>query len=361
VATSFLVAVDGLDPSPKRRSGDISATGVYFDTDRDMGVAGTVQWLHLESFDSARVLRVMACVVRTVQLADATGQRIWGAAFEFMPESDAKADLVQDFVRYVLDLPSPDSRRLVVEGHADLRQGTVNTERRQLSVRSVVLQASWSMRAGERVRLDVVAPGMTRRMRLEGRAVRVAPRPLTAEGQQYDIEVAIDEETARPVRIHSSMSFPAVRPVDAAAVGSLPEAKDLAAASDALDDLLSALILPPDDPGSPRRHHLSGEMSRIRLPSLLQLFEIERMTGKISVKRPAGDARIFVRDGQVVDVEPLAVGSVARAVIGELLASEVGTFQFTLEPVERPDRVGVGTTALLLDLAREGDEARRPH
>jgi hypothetical protein len=95
VAAAFLVAIDGLDATPRRRTGDISTTGVYFDTDRDIGTAGTVQWLHLESFDSARVIRVMACVVRTVQLADASGQRVWGAAFEFMPESDEKAALVQ--------------------------------------------------------------------------------------------------------------------------------------------------------------------------------------------------------------------------------------------------------------------------
>jgi hypothetical protein len=369
VSTAFLVAIDGIDAAPRRRTGDISATGVYFDMDRDIGAAGTVQWLHLESFDSARVLRVMACVVRTVQLSDASGHRVWGAAFEFMPESDEKAVLVQEFVRYVLDLRSPDSVAPRIAERLDARVDDHKAQVRQLSVRSVVLQTSWAMAPGERVRLDIVAPGMTRRIRLEGRAVRVAPR-VTKERRPggYDIEVEIDHETARPVRIHSSLSFPAVRPEDAeAAKGSIPAAppssRTLAPASEALDDLLAALILPPEETSPPRRHHLSGEMSRIRLPSLLALFEMDRMTGKVSVKRRVGGAatefRVYVRDGQVFDVEPI-LSRTRRDVLAELLASDDGTFQFTLEPVDRPDRIGVSTTALLLDLARESDEAGRP-
>jgi hypothetical protein len=361
VATAFLVAVDGLDAKPRRRTGDISATGVYFDMDRDIGAAGTVQWLHLESFDSARVLRVMACVVRTVQLSDASGQRVWGAAFEFMPESDEKAVLVQEFVRYVLDLRSPDAGAPRIVERLDARVDDQKAQVRQLSVSSVVLQTSWAMAPGERVRLDIVAPGMTRRIRLEGRAVRVSPR-LTKERRPggYDIEVEIDQETARPVRLHSSQSLPAVRPEAAAsAKASAPEPRALGPASDALDDLLAALILPPEEASPPRRHHLSGEMSRIRLPSLLSLFEMDRMTGKVSVKRPGGESRIYVSEGRIFDVEP-TVGKTRREALTVLLGSDDGTFQFTLEPVLRPDRIGVSTTVLLLDLARESDEAGRP-
>ncbi len=363
VATAFLVAIDGLDATPRRRKGDISATGIYFDTDREIGAAGTVQWLHLESFDSARVIRVMACVVRTVQLSDVGGQRVWGAAFEFMPESDEKAGLVREFVRYVLELrraaylgetpsgppssPGKAAHELAADGHPQASQ---------LSVRSVKLHTSWAMVEGERVRVDIVAPGMTRRIRLEGRAVRVSPRVAAPRGSPdgFDIEVEVDQETARPVRLHSSLSFPAVRPDDPAGASPVPAP---APSSEALDDLLAALILPPEDP--PRRHHLSGQMARIGLPSLLSLIAMDRMTGRVSVTRPTGESHIYIRDGQVLDVEPTA-NRPRRAVLIELLGSEDGTFQFTLEEVLRPDRVGLTTTTLLLELARETDEARRP-
>jgi hypothetical protein len=242
----------------------------------------------------------------------------------------------------------------------DARVDDPTAEVRQLSVRNIVLQTSWAMAPGERVRVDIVAPGMTRRIRLEGRAVRVAPR-LTKERRPggFDIEVEIDQETARPVRLHSSQSLPAVTPEDLAKARAAPPESRRGAPSDALDDLLAALILPPEEASPPRRHHLSGEMSRIRLPSLLSLFEMDRMTGKVSVKRPGGESRIYVQEGQVFDIEP-ARGKTRREALTELLGSDDGTFQFTLEPVDRPNLVGVSTTALLLDLARVSDEAKRP-
>ena len=85
VATTFRVAIVGLETTPLPRQGDISATGVYFETDSDVGSAGTIHWLHLVSVDGARDLRVMAYVVRTAVMANVEGQRISGAAFEFMP------------------------------------------------------------------------------------------------------------------------------------------------------------------------------------------------------------------------------------------------------------------------------------
>jgi hypothetical protein len=69
VATTFLVAIEGLEPQPKPRQGDISATGIYFETTADVGSAGTIHWLHLVSPDGRREIRLMACVVRTVTVA----------------------------------------------------------------------------------------------------------------------------------------------------------------------------------------------------------------------------------------------------------------------------------------------------
>ena len=220
MATTFLVAIEGLEPQPEPRQGDISATGVYFETAATVGTAGTIHWLHLVSVDQVRELRVMACVVRTVVMAGADGEQISGAAFEFMPESDEAIASLHDFVRYALALrfsgidphiaPRLDAKALAKAG-----EGALNAARkamvRKLSVRSMVLETSWAIAPGEPVRVDIVAPGMTRRIRLEGRAIRVAPRTAT-NPSTYTIEVEVQEETDRPIRHHSSMTFGRVRP-----------------------------------------------------------------------------------------------------------------------------------------------------
>ena len=104
MATTFLVAIEGLDGKPEPRQGDISATGIYFETSADVGGAGTIHWLHLVSADLARQIRVMACVVRTAMMSGPDGGRFSGAAFEFMPESDDVIAGLHEFVRYALAL-----------------------------------------------------------------------------------------------------------------------------------------------------------------------------------------------------------------------------------------------------------------
>jgi hypothetical protein len=64
-----------------------------------------------------------------------------------------------------------------------------------------------------------------------------------------------------------------------------------------------------------------------------------------------------VNEGRLVDVTPVPEGSSPRAELSRLLAWTEGAFEFFVQPVQRPNRIGVGTTALLLDLAREEDEA----
>jgi hypothetical protein len=372
IATRFLVAVEGLDPAPVLRKGDISSTGVYFEIDRDVGDVGTVQSLALTSLDRSRSVRVMAHVVRTVKLADVAGRHISGAAFEFMPESDEAAALVHDFVRRVLSVrkqgetPSIAPRlgarvaEAASEGAAS-HDATVQS----LSVRTMVLETSWAIQPGEHLRVDIVAPGMTRRLRLDGLAVRVAPRPGTPS--RFDIEVEVQQEQKRPIRIDSTMAMSAMRldpeqlrqiEEEVTQPGVPPPAHD-DDVTHVLDELLSALILPPEDESARRRHtHLSGELSRIRLPTLFSLFEMEKLTGKLVVQSRDGEARVFVAGGRIVDVEPLAQGESPRAGVARLLAVDEGTFDFVVEKVQRADRLRTSTTALLLDLAREADEER---
>jgi len=373
IATRFLVAVEGLDPAPVLRKGDISSTGVYFEIDRDVGDVGTVQSLALTSLDRSRSVRVMAHVVRTVKLADVAGRHISGAAFEFMPESDEAAAQVHDFVRRVLSVrkqgetPSiaPRLGARVGDGASPDSASSHDATVQSLSVRTMVLETSWAIQPGEHLRVDIVAPGMTRRLRLDGLAVRVAPRPGTPA--RFDIEVEVQQEQKRPIRIDSTMAMNALR-IDPEQLRQIeeevtqpgvppPSADD--DVTHVLDELLSALILPPEDESARRRHtHLSGELSRIRLPTLFSLFEMEKLTGKLVVQTRGGEARVFFAGGRIVDVEPPVPGETPRAHIAHLLAIDAGTFDFVVESVQRVDRLRTTTTALLLDLAREADEER---
>ncbi len=368
VATTFLVAVEGVEKAPLPRQGDISQSGVYFETSADLGVVGTIHWLHLVSIDLERQVRVMAYVVRT-----AARGPLRGAAFEFMPESDEAVAALQNFVKYALGLRSV----LGIEPHIAPRLdaeaapnatplGARGAVVGKLSVRSMVLETSWAVSPGESLRVDIAAPGMTRRIRLEGKAVRVAPNSSgdATNPSSYTIEVEVQEETERPLA-HSSMSFAKVTPPPA---GQAPPARRSSPVEESivdeslrtLDDLLSSLIMPPgDDARRKRAHHLAGELSSVPLTTLVALFEMERMTGELVVRHGVEEARIFIDGGRLVDVEPLAPDEAGRTRMRSILGWKEGSFEFDVHPVQREDRIGMSTTALLLDLAREDDEADR--
>lgn len=374
VATSFLVAIDGIDAELTPRRGDISATGIYFETNTRVGDAGSVQFLVIASANRSHRISLMAHVVRTIALEDLQDGQLFGVAFEFMPESEDAAANVERFVQRILfDEPTDTSMspRLPARAESD-DLSDARAIVRQLSVRSMTLETSWGVQPGERLRVEIAAPGRARRLRLEGSAVRVTPRSGNAkDSPPYEIEVEFQSEVERPPRHASSMTLPAITPelITSYAVkpktqpeafqpaGATPGGEGEDEVSRVLDDLFSALIHPPPSV-RPKREHLSGLLSRIRLPTLCALFEMERLTGELTLRRDDKKAVIFVREGQLVDVVGEVEGDTPRAQIGKLLAWDDGAFEFVLGPVDRADRVGTSTTGLLLDLAREDDERR---
>ncbi len=245
--------------------------------------------------------------------------------------------------------------------------GSTDATVRQLSVRSIVLETSWAVALGEVVKIDIVPPGSAKTLQLRGRATSVMAPP-TPEAR-YQIEVEVDVEKPAPLHRRSSMSLAAVRPPPSApappgaprpqapAMDAAAARPDDGAVADTLDRLFATLIRPaePEPPREPARE-LSGALSRVRLPTLCSLFEMERMSGTLTLRRGAEIAVVFLRDGRLVDVEPSS-GS-PRARIGELLKWDEGEFEFAAGEVTREDRVATSTTALVLDLAREDDEAR---
>jgi hypothetical protein len=360
VTTEFFVAIQGLESEPVLREGNISMSGIYFVTEVDVGEVGMLSWLSVTTVDRTRTLQVMAHVVRQVRVADVDGKVAAGAAFEFVPESEAAAATVKDFVRYVLSMRREGVEPQVaprlgahVNADGDLKEASI----RQLSVRSMVLETNWMVTPGDIVFVDVHAPGMANRIRLQGRTIRITPTGGEEPPTRYTIELEIAQETERPL---GSMAPPPPGSGSPASVPLALHGMGDEEVSRTVDELLSALIMPPTTSAArPRRTHLSGLISRIPLPTLCALFDMERMTGKLVVRRGEETTSIYVREGQLLDVEPLASYATPRARLDSLLALKEGSFEFNVQPIDRENRVGIGTTALLLELARATDEAKR--
>ncbi len=393
VATPLSVAVQGVDEIPALRSGNISATGVYFEYERDIGDVGSLQLLHLGSVDGQRNIEVMAIVARVLDIADIAG-RVRGVALQFMPRNVEQEVQLRTFVDYVLKLPSPPKRTAMgdlgahlpgIQGpHIQPRlhawttpEGGAGADATldRLSVRSMLLETTMPFKPGDQVRVEVSAPGMTHSVKLKGRAVSVAESPATGDKPRYQIEVEVHDERGAPLMRSSSLAMPAVNPNAPPPEARTPSGNLVAAApahvehtdddfvGRTLEQLFSALIEPrhPGAAPAPRPQHLSGQLDRVRLPALFALFEMQKMTGVLIMHSFVHAARIFVRDGAIVDIEPrLANEATPRDAASRVFRWEVGSFEFEVGPVERADKVGMSVTALLLDLARESDEASRP-
>jgi len=364
-AGRFWVAVEGVDTELVPRRGDLSATGIFFETEFDIGEAGTVQWLHIASWDRVRTVTVMAHVVRAVTLAD-VHREIRGVALEFMPESDEAASNLCDLVRYVLEAPQERGEaqelrpRLAAKGAAASAGNDKETPVTvsKLSVQTMLLETDWTVPVGEDVRVEIIARGVRRPIRLEGRAVSVLPASPRGE-KRYRIAVQVKSELQGPLRRFSSVAMPAVTPAMGVPAVSSPPPE-----AGPLDQLLSALIQPPETP--PERGHLTGQLARIPFPALCSLMELERLGGVLTVRRPATAAatasttRLYLREGRFVDVEELEgdgrATSNPRAELGKLLACREGSFEFDVGDTPREDRIQASMTQLLLDLARVADE-----
>jgi hypothetical protein len=347
----FWVAVEGVDAELAPRQGDISATGMFFETEADVGDVGTVQWVHIASHDRTRTVHVMAYVVRVATLAD-VHREVRGVALEFMPESDDAAAKLAEFVRYVLENPIGDEAQIAPRVTARAAPPDHDVESvgvSRLSVQTLLLDTDWAVPVGEQVRVEIIARGVRRPIRVEGNAVSVLPA-VGPGPKRYRIAVQVTDEVKGPLkRFSSSMELSAVDPK-----AIMPKPKTVPPPNAGpLEPLLSALIQPPAEP--PERKHLAGLLSRIPFTTLCSLLELERLSGELTVRRD-GVVRLFVEEGRFVDVEPAPNGP--RAEIAKLIGCREGTFDFVVADTIRKDKIGQTMTQLLLDLARESDELR---
>lgn len=104
---------------------------------------------------------------------------------------------------------------------------------------------------------------------------------------------------------------------------------------------------------------LRGSLVEISIATLLSLFEFERKSGVLHIRRDGTDARLFVAGGRVVKVDGPDGFRDARARIMELLDWRLGRFEFNACEVVTGDELGLETQHLLLEHARVRDESSR--
>lgn len=308
----FWVAVEGVDEFPKLRNGNVSASGVYFETDRSVGEPGTVQWLHLASAENAAPVQVMGRVVRL-------NRQTHGVALEFMPQDDGTREELKRLVREVATI------RMQEEDGEEIAPRGAQPALSEQGVQRLMLETTLQMSVGEIVRLTIQTSDSGASIPLEGKVEHVVPMSR-AEGvtvNRVSIDVAARPGAGAPQQAH---------PSDGAAV-------DLR-----FNDLIATV---PDETEAPAGDDLQGSLTRIRLTSLLAFLERQRLSGELRLESGGRRATVYLSGGRLVDVESEPPFATPRTALASLLRWESGAFHFAAGEIDREDRLGIKRTTLL--------------
>ncbi|MBA3502028.1 MAG: DUF4388 domain-containing protein, partial [Deltaproteobacteria bacterium] len=116
----------------------------------------------------------------------------------------------------------------------------------------------------------------------------------------------------------------------------------------------------------PQHVVFSGDLAEIPLPALLTMFELERKSGQLALRRLSAhgayaNAWIDLDDGRIVNARSTELHADPRRVVMSLLDWTDGQFELTTSRDEElpPCELALQITHLLLEHARESDEARR--
>ncbi len=103
-----------------------------------------------------------------------------------------------------------------------------------------------------------------------------------------------------------------------------------------------------------RRTHLSGDLADMGVVDLLQTFEMGRKSGRATLRDDGLEAKIYFRDGKVVDAEHGKLRG--EEAIYRCLIWTRGSFNVEFEPIERPEVILTSTQGLLMEGMRRLDE-----
>ena len=344
--------VMGVDDTWRMRRCNLSVTGVFFEVERDIGDPGSVQQVKLMTADKLCHLDVMARVVRVFSTNDIwKGYAVAGVAFDFMLNTDAQREEVEQLVRYLFagqqegaqtNPVVPPSQPRVQFTYAARVGDDATAMVQAINVNGMVLETSWPATVGEVIRCEITAPNSRQRFQLEGQVVNTQTDADVNGAESYSVEVSF-----RPGSGVAALP-PEVSQADGISI------------NDAIDALLEEAVFQPVDTGfSIPNEHLKGLLSRIRVPSLLSFLEMERLTGTLDLKSGAVETLLYVREGTVVDCQTTNPHQDRMAALAQAFRWTEGTFEFQVGDMGRPDQIHMSTTHLLLQLTTEADEAQR--
>ncbi|MFW5875843.1 MAG: DUF4388 domain-containing protein [Myxococcota bacterium] len=102
---------------------------------------------------------------------------------------------------------------------------------------------------------------------------------------------------------------------------------------------------------------LKGDLAQVALFDLLQVFSVNRRTGKLHVETPRGAGEVWVRDGQIVDAAHGA--TTGEKALYRILAFTEGRFVFVPDAAPARVRLSSPTDHLLMEAVRQADEMGR--
>lgn len=102
---------------------------------------------------------------------------------------------------------------------------------------------------------------------------------------------------------------------------------------------------------------LRGRLDDIPLASLLSMFEFERKSGVLNLRRGGDSARLYLQEGRVLRAE--LDHRQGLEALHAMLDWELGEFEFVACPVVVSDEVGLSTSQIVLSHAQRADESRR--
>ena len=339
---SFWVSIAEVAEEAELRKGNISPSGISFQTDKDVGRPSTVRALRIATADETVSIEVMAQVVRVVSCDDLfEGQVIAGAAFEFLVGTQKQREELERLIRAVDEeqlQPAGDALEYNFAGHLQgRRHGDQTAVVSEISAYGMVVETDWMLEVGEVFCVDICAPVSKKALRLSG--VAVSSRPATGENAdgRYRVEVRFQRDPS-------------------AEMGSLTYAPFGTTVADTMNELISEVTVWHQRQDRSKGAHLNGSLATMGLPSLLAFLEMERTSGVLQLAHGSERATLYVRNGQIVDLETELSWSSPQEAIGLLLDWTDGAFEFHFEPVTREDALGLSTSAVLIEFAREKDE-----
>ncbi|MCB9555343.1 MAG: DUF4388 domain-containing protein [Deltaproteobacteria bacterium] len=340
--SAYYVGINGVDDLPVLRHGDISLTGAYFTLVQPVGDVGSMQMITVGSRERAHWVRVLSRVTRLISLfAAESTEPIYGVAVEFMPDTPETRAALDRVVQEIVTLQLEEDVQIHVgdDFAIDIKHPTGQ-------FRLITSQYPLVGRLPEAGELGQICfdqtPGVFWRAKVTG---------VTAADGDAPAKLEIELEWSAGAKRSDSQDNERAAEFDGAT--EVNTGTSIAAAVEQLFIELAA------ESSREPKNELFGQLTRIGVPTLLSLFSLERLTGELKAIRGDCRATIFVVEGDVIDavLEPSELEPIDA--LAEVCRWADGTFEFSDQNVERKPRIEMSTTALLLNLARREDEAKR--